>query len=127
MPEATVAVYRGDFTFDHDALDALILARWPEARYVETSPGRLAEYFAGTYHVVAADGTSLAVEVDRNGTALYPSAVDAGIAADFIEVVTALPGFPDDGSAVLAESVDDSVIIPLRPRTPAGEPLALLD
>ena len=32
MPEATIVVYRGDFTFDLEALDAVILAHWPARR-----------------------------------------------------------------------------------------------
>ena len=125
MPEATVAVYRGEFTFDLEALDAVILARWPARRYVEIRAGRRAETLAGQYQVMGDDGTPLQVDVERTGKALDLSASDSALAADFIAAVTTLPGFPDDGSAIVAEWTDD--IIALRPQTPASELLARLD
>lgn len=125
MPEATVAVYRGDFTFDLEALDAVILAHWPARRYIEIHAGRRAETLAGQYQVTSDDGTPLQVDVVRKGTALYVSASDSALAADFIAAVTTLPGFPDDGSAIVAEWTDD--IIPLRRQTPASELLDRLD
>ena len=74
---------------------------------------------------MATDGTPLQVDVVRKGTALYVSATDSALAADFIAAVTTLPGFADDGSAIVAEWTGD--IITLRPRAPASELLARLD
>lgn len=122
MPEATVAVYRGDFTFDAEALDAVILAHWPARRYVEILAGRRAESLVGQYQVMADDGTPLLVDVVRNGTALDLSASNSALAADFIAAVTTLPGFPSDGSVIVAEWSDS--IIALEPHTRAS---ALLD
>ena len=79
----------------------------------------------GQYQVIADDGTPLLVDVVRKGTALYLSASNSALAADFIAAVTTLPGFPDDGSATVAEWTDD--IIPLRPQNPASELLARSD
>lgn len=119
MPEATVAVYRGDFTFDLETLDSVILARWPARRYVEILVGRRAESLVGQFQVMADDGTPLLVDVERTGKALDLSASDTTVAAEFIAAVTTLPGFPNDGSAIVAEWTDE--IIPLRPQTPATE------
>ncbi len=125
MPEATVAVYRGDFTFNLEALDAVVLARWPARRYVEIRAGRRAESLVGQFQITADDGTPLQVDVERTGKALDLSASDSALAAGFIAAVTTLPGFPDDGSAIVAEWTDE--IIALRPQTPASELLARLD
>lgn len=124
MPEATVAVYRGDFTFDREALDAVIRARWPDRGYIEILAGRRAETLEGQYQVMAEDGTPLLVDVTRKRTALYLSSSDSAVAADFIAAVTTLPGFPADGSAIVAEWTDD--IIPLGPETTPQELLARL-
>lgn len=127
MPEATVAVYRGDFTFDREALDAVIVARWPDRRYVEILTGRRAESLAGQYQVPAEDGTPLLVDVTRKATALYLSSSNSAIAAELIAAVTRLPGFPSDGSVILAEWIDDSDIVPLQPGTTAEELLARIE
>lgn len=122
MPEATVAVAGGDFTFDARALDALITARWPGRRYVEIVGGRRARSLAGQYQIAADDGAPLVVDVERTGRALDVSASDAALAAEFVAAVTTLPGFPSDGSVVVAEWND--AVIALEPQTRAS---ALLD
>ncbi len=108
-------------------LDAVIVARWPERRYVEILTGRRAESLVGQYQITADDGTLLLVDVERTGKALDLSSSDSAIAAAFIAAVTTLPGFPSDGSAILAEWVDDSEILPLRPGTTAEELLARIE
>ncbi len=124
MPEATVAVYRGAFTFDREALDAVVVAHWPTRRYTEIRSSRRAESLVGQYEVQADNGTPLFVDVVRKGTALYLSSSDATLAAAFIAAVTTVPGFPDDGSAILAEWAPD--VVPLRAYTTAREVLALI-
>lgn len=122
MPEATVGVYRGDYTFDREALDAVIVARWPERQYVEVLTGRRAETIAGQYEITADDCTPLLVDVERTGKALDVSASNSEIAADFIAAVTTLPGFPADGSVIVGEWSDE--IFPLFPGASAQELLA---
>lgn len=124
MPEATVAVFRGDFTFDREVLDTLVGARWPGVRYVEILAGRRAESLVGQYQLIADDGTPLLVDVERTGKALDLSASNSALAARFIAALTTLPGFPSDGSAILAEWTDE--IITLRPGTTAEELLRQL-
>ncbi len=127
MPEATVAVYRGDFTFDREALDAVILAQWPDRQYFEIRTGRRAESLVGQYQIPADDGTLLLVDVERTGKALDVSSSDSVVAARFIAVVTTLPGFPSDGSAIVAEWINDSEMVTLRPGTTAEELLARIE
>lgn len=125
MPEATLAVARGEFTIDRLALDAVIVAHWPERRYIEINTGRRARSLIGQYQVPAGAETPLVVDVERTGKALDIIASSDVMAAELIAAVTGLPGFPADGSVVLAEWSGD--VIALHPHTTAEELLRQLD
>ncbi len=126
MPTAMIAVStESPFAFDLDAYGQAIRARWPEAAFVPAS-GRLAAVSRGQWQVPhqGAFPNVVLIEFDIEGKGLTFESPEDGLRAEAIAASTTLPGFPDDGSAILAEWAPEFVA--LHPQTTADELLALI-
>lgn len=119
MPTAVIAVPDdSEFTFDPEALAAAFRGRWPDAAFVPAT-GRIAAITLGQWQIPHphAYPDVVVVDVDVEGRSLAFDSLEDELRADAIATATTVPGFPDDGTVVLAEWSRD--FIPLRPSTSA--------
>lgn len=124
MPDYVIGVLEGDFTFDLDLVSSTIRDRWPSAPFVPAT-GRRATLSLGQFQIPDADAfPSLAlVSVDVEGKSLTVDSARDDLASEVIAAATHVPGFPSDGSVVLAEWSSD--FQPLRPAMTTEDVLAL--
>ena len=115
MAESIIAVADGDYRFDLDVVRAAVADRWPAAEFIPAG-GRVAAVSAGQFEIPEPGvGATVLLDVDLGGRSLGVEAGDPTDAADVIAWVTRLPGFPGDGSVILAEWAID--FVPLAPGT----------
>ena len=126
MPAAMIAVStESPFAFDLDAFGQTIRARWPEAAFVPAS-GPFGAVSRGQWQVPhrGAFPDVVLIEFDIEGKGLTFESPADGLRAEAIAIASTLPGFPDDGSAILAEWAPE--FVPLHPQTTVDELLALI-
>ena len=126
MPGAMIAVAaESAFAFEPDHLEHAIRAHWPEAVFVPAS-GDLATVTRGQWQIPKPQAYPqlVLVEVNTSGRGLMFDSPEDRLRAEAIAIATTLPGFPDDGSAILAEWAPE--FVPLHPHTTVDELLALI-
>lgn len=104
MPTSYVAVTQGGFRFTLDALMAAVGQRWPDAPF-KPATGRLATVSLGQFEIPSSDAFPVHVllSVDVEGESLTVESPVQDRMAQAIALATELPGFPLDGSVLLAE------------------------
>ncbi|MGN8244766.1 hypothetical protein ACTHAM_001873 [Cellulomonas soli] len=124
VSECILAVAEGDFRFHLAELQAAVAERWPGSVFVPET-GRVASVCVGYFEVPeGGPGVTLQLDVDVEGRSLAAESGDAEMTAQVIAWLTCLPGFPADGSVILAEWAVD--FVPLAPATTAEDLLAIL-
>lgn len=124
MAESIIAVAEGEFRFNLDTTRAAVSARWPSSIFVPAS-GRLAALSAGQFEIPEPGaGAEVMLEFDLEGRSLSVEARDPDHAAEVIAWATELPGFPENGSVILAEWAVE--LTPLAPGITADDLLEIL-
>ena len=124
MPDSLIAVPEGPYRFDAETVTRALAAVWRETSFARAT-GRIAALSAGQISVEV-DGVPVAlVEVDVDGLSLGVDWTSMEVLATLVSVVTAVPGFPGDGTVILSDWAPD--VVPLTPHMSPDEVSALRD